>query len=61
MWILDARSWRKLNLLKVDFNSTVLAEKKDIPTVPSSLKNPNALTIKIGSTTVTYDGTEVSY
>ena len=54
------------------FNSTVLAEKKDIPTVPSSLKNPNALTIKIGSTTVTYDGstaqtvtiadgTEVSY
>ena len=50
----------------------MLAEKKDIPTVPSSLKNPNALTIKIGSTTVTYDGstaqtvtiadgTEVSY
>ena len=48
---------------------TVLAEKADIP---SSLKNPNALTIKIGSTTVTYDGstaqtvtiddgTEVSY
>lgn len=51
---------------------TTLAEKKDIPTVPTSLKNPNALTIKIGSTTVTYDGsaaqtvtiddgTEVSY
>ena len=38
------------------FNSTVIAEKKDIPTVPTSLKNPNALTIKIGSTTVTYDG-----
>lgn len=46
--------------------------KKDIPTVPSFLPNPNALTIKIGSTTVTYDGssaktveiadgTEVSY
>lgn len=35
---------------------TVLAEKADIPTVPSALKNPNALTIKIGSTTVTYDG-----
>lgn len=43
-----------------------------IPTVPDALKNPNALTIKIGSTTVTYDGssaqtveiadgTEVSY
>ena len=38
------------------FKTTMLAEKKDIPTVPSSLKNPNALTIKIGSTTVTYDG-----
>lgn len=48
------------------------ADSKDIPTVPESLKNPNALTIKIGSTTVTYDGssaqtveiadgTEVSY
>ena len=32
---------------------TVLAEKTDIP---STLPNPNALTIKIGSTTVTYDG-----
>lgn len=41
-------------------------------TVPTALKNPNALTIKIGGTTVTYDGsaaktvtiadgTEVSY
>ena len=49
--------------------TTTLAQKTDIP---SSLKNPNALTIKIGSTTVTYDGstaqtvtiadgTEVSY
>ena len=25
-------------------------------TVPTALKNPNALTIKIGGTTVTYDG-----
>ncbi len=43
-----------------------------IPTVPAVLPNPNALTIKFGSTTVTYDGssaqtveiadgTEVSY
>lgn len=40
------------------FNSTELAEKEDIPTVPSSLKNPNALTITIGSTSVTYDGSE---
>lgn len=29
---------------------------KQIPTVPTALKNPNALTIKIGGTTVTYDG-----
>lgn len=29
---------------------------EQIPTVPEALKNPNALTIKIGSTTVTYDG-----
>lgn len=27
-------------------------------TVPTALKNPNALTIKLGSTTVTYDGSE---
>ena len=32
---------------------TVLAEKTDIP---STLPNPNALTIRLGSTTVTYDG-----
>lgn len=55
-----------------EFRTAMLAEKKDIPTVPSALKNPNALTIKIGSSTVTYDGstaqtvtisdgTEVSY
>ena len=52
--------------------TTVLAEKSDIPDIPVTLPNPNALTIKIGSTTVTYDGstaqtvtiadgTEVSY
>lgn len=28
----------------------------DVPTVPTALKNPNALTIKIGGTTITYDG-----
>lgn len=49
-----------------------LARPEDIPTIPTALKNPNSLTIKIGSTTVTYDGstaqtvtiddgTEVSY
>lgn len=43
-------------------NGTVLADNaklastNDIPTIPTALKNPNALTIKIGSTTVTYDG-----
>ena len=50
----------------------ILAKLEDIPAIPTELKNPNALTIKIGSTTVTYDGstaqtvtiddgTEVSY
>lgn len=37
----------------VQASNTRLASKDDIPT---SLKNPNALTVKIGSTTVTYDG-----
>lgn len=52
--------------------SGILAKLEDIPAIPTELKNPNALTIKIGSTTVTYDGstaqtvtiddgTEVSY
>ena len=52
--------------------SSELARLEDIPAIPTALKNPNALTIKIGSTTVTYDGsraqtveiadgTEVSY
>lgn len=52
--------------------SGTLAKLEDIPEIPTELKNPNALTIKIGSTTVTYDGstaqtvtiddgTEVSY
>lgn len=56
----------------VQASNTPLASKADIPTIPTALKNPNALTIKIGSTTVTYDGsnaqtveiadgTEVSY
>lgn len=43
----DANEWL--------FLSTILAQKSDIP---SALPNPNALTIKIGSTTVTYDGSE---
>ena len=53
----------------VQASNTLLASKDDIP---AALPNPNALTVKIGSTTVTYDGsiaqtveiadgTEVSY
>lgn len=38
------------------FITTTLAEKADIPDIPTELPNPNALTIKIGGTTVTYDG-----
>lgn len=56
----------------VQASDTRLASMDDIPTIPAALKNPNALTIKIGGTTVTYDGsaaktvtiadgTEVSY
>lgn len=33
-------------------------KKNEIPTVPPALKNPNVLTIKIGDTTYTYDGSE---
>lgn len=33
-----------------------LARSEDIPTIPTALKNPNALNIKIGSTTTSYDG-----
>lgn len=40
----------------VQASDTRLASMADIPTIPTALKNPNALTIKIGSTTVTYDG-----
>lgn len=53
-------------------SNTRLASKDDIPFIPDALPNPYALIIKIGSTTVTYDGsfaqtvdiedgTEVSY
>lgn len=40
----------------VQASDTLLASMDDIPTIPTALKNPNALTIKIGSTTVVYDG-----
>ena len=33
-----------------------LAKESDIPTIPTELKNPHALNIKIGDTTTSYDG-----
>ena len=33
-----------------------LAKKADIPTIPTALKNPNALSIKVGDNTTSYDG-----
>jgi hypothetical protein len=33
-----------------------VAAKGDIPTIPTSLKNPNALSIKVGDNTTSYDG-----
>lgn len=56
----------------VQASDTQLASTNDIPSIPAALPNPSALTVKIGSTTVTYDGssaqtveiadgTEVSY
>ena len=33
-----------------------LAKKSDIPTIPTELKNPYSLNIKIGDTTTSYDG-----
>ena len=36
--------------------NATLAYKDDIPTIPEYLPNPNALNIKIGDTTTSYDG-----
>lgn len=36
--------------------TSAIASEEDIPTVPTALKNPNALTIKVGDTTMIYDG-----
>lgn len=36
--------------------STTLAKIGDIPTIPTELKNPYSLNIKIGDTTTSYDG-----
>ena len=37
-------------------NTGTLASSEDIPTIPEYLPNPNALNIKIGDTTTSYDG-----
>ena len=45
----------------MDFFNSLLydkSKKNKIPTVPPALKNPNVLTIKIGDTTYTYDGSK---
>ena len=39
--------------------SGTLARASDIPTIPTALKNPNALNIKIGNTTTSYDGSKM--
>lgn len=37
---------------------TKFAVASEIPSVPDSLPNPNALTVKVGNTTTTYDGSD---
>ena len=51
------------DFIAVQYNGSVwtiitgtLASSEDIPTIPEYLPNPNALNIKIGSTTTSYDG-----
>ena len=51
------------SFMAVDYNGSAwslktgtLANSDDIPTIPEYLPNPNALNIKIGGTTTSYDG-----
>lgn len=51
------------SFMAVDYNGSAweittgtLANSEDIPTIPEYLPNPNALNIKIGNTTTSYDG-----
>lgn len=51
------------SFMAVDYNGSAwsvktgtLANSDDIPTIPEHLPNPNALNIKIGDTTTSYDG-----
>ena len=51
------------SFMAVDYNGSAwsiqtgtLASSDDIPTIPEVLPNPNALNIKIGDTTTSYDG-----
>lgn len=54
------------SFMAVSYNGSVwsiatgtLANSEDIPTIPEVLPNPNALNIKIGDTTTSYDGSAV--
>lgn len=54
------RKMPQISMASAPTSNSEIATKKYVDdnktTVPTALKNPNALTIKIGSTTVTYDG-----
>lgn len=40
----------------LEVTTSDVASKDDIPTIPTALKNPHSLNIKIGNTTTSYDG-----
>lgn len=43
----------------LEVTTSDVASKDDIPTIPTALKNPHSLNIKIGNTTTSYDGSAV--
>lgn len=56
-----AKTFYATNMLGDDgwvVKSFDLAKKTDIPTIPTTLPNPNALTITVGDNVVSYDGSE---
>ena len=52
----EKQTWNNKSNFSGSYND--LSNKPTIPTVPSSLKNPYALTITLGSDTYTYDGSK---
>ena len=61
--ILGFMTLSEFNVVLVQYSSSAwwaatarLAYSEDIPTIPEYLPNPNALNIKIGNTTTSYDG-----